>query len=162
MRYALNALLAAVALSAAGADPSLRAAPTKSDPDLAASSARDDGGHRAHGRVLLTSAHRRLGKIDVSTLPAAQAGAKKLLAKLNGNGNGKDDDFVPKNNNKHHLRFAQTHGGMEVEGAALVVHADADGNVVGVNGEQVPTGKVRRSLLTTRARILRCAQDVLI
>ena len=106
-------------------------------------------GYDMHGRVLLTKNHRDLGRIDVSSLASAQASAKAFLEGSNDNDLGQSlfqttsrDTFVPKNDNIHHLRFAQMHHGMEIQGAALVVHTNTNGIITGVNGEHVSTSKV--------------------
>lgn len=106
-------------------------------------------GYNKQGRVLLTKNHRDLGRIDVSSLESAQASAKAFLEGFNDHDHHQNlfqstsrETFVPKNDDVHHLRFAQMCHGMEIEGAALVVHSDTNGIIIGVNGEHVSTSKV--------------------
>ena len=135
----------------AAAPPSLRAAKKTNPRGLTIV----HDGFDMHGRVLLTKNHRDLGKIDVSSLESAQADAKVFLEGTNNHGRrlernafpSNGDKFIPKNNkNPHHLRFVQEHNGIEIEGAAVMVHTDADGRVEGVNGEIVSTSKVSMML----------------
>ena len=93
------------------------------------------------GRVLLTNDHRALGgqKIDISDIAKAQSGGKAVLESLSSS----KETFVPKEGSSlKHMRFTQSFQGMEVEGAALMVHTDDEGNVIGVNGEHVDTSKL--------------------
>lgn len=100
------------------------------------------------GRILLTMNHRDLGKVDVSSLESAQAAAKAFLEGTNDHGRrlgpfpNNGDKFNPKNKDPNHMRFVQEHNGMEIEGASIMVHTDANGNIVGINGEFVSTSKV--------------------
>ena len=75
------------------------------------------------------------GKIDVSSVAAAQAGAKGILET-----HGvfaPSIEYEPTNNNAHHVRLVQKIYGMTVEGASIVVHSIPDGNVFAINGELV-------------------------
>jgi bacillolysin len=76
-----------------------------------------------------------LGTIDNSSVLAAQEGGKRVLQSLSKNGD--KQKFKAKNSNTKHLRFTQEVHGMEVEGAALFVHTDDLGEVIGINGELV-------------------------
>ena len=85
----------------------------------------------------------KLGKIDNSIFASAsaQSQAKNILESL-AEATG-HETFVPKSyNDARHIRFGQQIHGMEVEGAALYVHADKAGNVIGVNGELVDGASV--------------------
>ncbi|KAL3812176.1 hypothetical protein ACHAXA_011862 [Cyclostephanos tholiformis] len=93
--------------------------------------------NRGKGRVQIKG---QLGKIDVSTVAAAQAGAKRILETL-GISSPKNK-YVPKNSKAKHARFVQQIHGMNVEGASIMVHSDADGNVLAINGELLDDSKV--------------------
>ena len=148
MKLTLAALLFALPNAVSRPDddaPSLRANKTAPRELTILKDGRDN-----QGRILLTKNHRGLGKIDVSSLESAQAGARAFLEGTNDHGrrlgpfeNGNGDKFNPKNKNPNHVRFVQEHNGMEIEGASVVVHTNARGDIVGVNGEYVSTSKVR-------------------
>ena len=55
------------------------------------------------------------------------------------------------------MRFTQSFQGMEVEGAALMVHTDDEGNVIGVNGEHVDTSKLPLTPSIGAARAIQAA-----
>lgn len=106
-------------------------------------------GRDMQGHVLLTKNHRDLGKIDVSSLESAEASAKVFLEGSYDYDRHQSlfqatsgETFVLKNDNIHHLRFVQMHDDMEIEGAALVVHTNANVTITGVNGEHVSMSKV--------------------
>jgi Zn-dependent metalloprotease len=87
--------------------------------------------NRAKGSI---QARGQFGKIDVSSVTAAQAGARCILETLNVS--GPNSKYVPKNSKaKLHVRFVQQIHGMPIEGASIVVHSDAGGNVFAINGE---------------------------
>jgi Zn-dependent metalloprotease len=68
----------------------------------------------------------------LSNVATAQAGARGLETL---GVSGPNNEFVPKNSDANHVRFVQKIHGMVVEGAYMVVHTDADGNVYAINGE---------------------------
>jgi bacillolysin len=82
----------------------------------------------------------KFGKINVSNVAAAQAGARGILEALGVS--SPNNKYVPKNSNANHMRFVQKIHGMVVEGASLIVHSDPDGNVFAVNGELVDDSTV--------------------
>ena len=96
------------------------------------------GHSKAKGQILLGKGKgqgKGLGKIDNSSVPAAQEAGKGVLRSLSKNGD--KEKFNAKNSDTKHLRFVQEVHGMEVEGAALFLHTDDLGEVIGINGELV-------------------------
>ena len=85
---------------------------------------------RGKGRVQVQG---KLGKIDVSNVAAAQAGARRILETLGVS--SPNNKYVAKNSKAKHVRFIQQIHGMNVEGASIMVHSDAEGNVLAINGE---------------------------
>jgi Zn-dependent metalloprotease len=93
--------------------------------------------NRGKGRVQVKG---QLGKIDVSNVAAAQAGARRILETLGIS--SPNNKYVPKNTKTEHVRFIQQIHGMDVEGASLMVHSDVNGNVVAINGELLDDSNV--------------------
>jgi bacillolysin len=83
----------------------------------------------------------QFGKIDVSNVAAAQAGARRILETFNVS--GPNTKYLPKNSRaKLHVRFIQQIHSMPVEGTSIVVHSDAGGNVYAINGELLDDSSV--------------------
>ena len=83
----------------------------------------------------------QFGKIDVSNVAAAQAGARRILKSLNVS--GLNSKYVPKNPKaKLNVRFVQQIHGMPIKGASIVVHSDAGGNVFTINGKLLDNSTV--------------------
>jgi len=70
----------------------------------------------------------------------------KVIAKDKMGGSG-EEDFVPRSTvqdkeGNTHIRFKQKIGGIEVDGASMVMHVDPAGAVTAVNGELVDEGEI--------------------
>ena len=80
------------------------------------------------------------GKSDIAIKEAARSALQNILKKDFG-ATG-IEEMIPTQVNTDmvgsvHVRFTQTLNGLPVAGAAMVLHANADGTIVGVNGEFV-------------------------
>jgi Zn-dependent metalloprotease len=80
------------------------------------------------------------GKSDIAIKEAARNALQNILKKDFG-ATG-IEEMIPTQVNTDmvgsvHVRFTQTLNGLPVAGAAMVLHANADGTIVGVNGEFV-------------------------